>query len=150
MTRTTNLELYKPADSDAPDISKNNWNMDKLDTEVASRVKTVNGTAPGTDGNVAITHVDWAGNLETSINKRIEDAFIVRTTGGTASVSTGTATLRKVLGNRVRIGHVDAVGTMTVTMTTREEGEEENRYCQARIRQRYFSIPLPRNGTPLR
>ena len=125
MTRTTNLELYKPADSDAPDISKNNWNMDKLDTEVASRVKTVNGTAPGTDGNVAITHVDWAGNLETSISKRIEDAFIVRTAGGTASVSTGTATLRKVLGNRVRIGHVDAIGTMTVTMTTREEGEEE-------------------------
>lgn len=124
-TRTTNLELYKPADGDAPDISKNNWNMDKLDTEVASRVKTVNGTAPGTDGNVAITHVDWAGNLETGINKRIEDAFIMRTTGGTASVSTGTATLRKVLGNRVRIGHVDAVGTMTVTMTTREAGEDE-------------------------
>ena len=123
-TRTTNLELYKPADSDAPDISKNNWNMDKLDTEVASRVKTVNGTAPGSDGNVYIEKVELAANLETGINKRIEDAFIVRSTGGTASVSSGTATLKKVLGNRVRTGHSDAEAEMTVTMTQRESGEE--------------------------
>lgn len=123
-TRTTNLELYKPADSDAPDISKNNWNMDKLDTEVASRVKTVNGTAPGSDGNVYIEKVELAANLETGINKRIEDAFIVRSTGGTASVSSGTATLKKVLGNRVRTGHSDAEAEMTVTMTQREAGEE--------------------------
>ena len=64
-------------------------------------VKSVNGNTPDTDGDVSLSQVPYAGNLVSDQSQAIREAFIQRTTGGTASVQTGTAHLAAILGGRV-------------------------------------------------
>ena len=81
---------------------------------LAETVKTVNDIEPDQDGNVELVTVENARELLSSRNNRVEDDFVVRTAGGTGSVSTGQATLVKIEGNQQHTGYVPEVLTATV------------------------------------
>lgn len=99
---TTKLGLIKPADNEYPDIKDAvNDNMDKLDSEVWSRGKTFNGETVGADGGFHVNYIPYAGNLETSSSQKSDDDYIIRTTGGEASLEDGDAWLL-ILRGRMR------------------------------------------------
>lgn len=77
-------------------------------------VKSVNGEDPDSDGNVSITRVNLAGNLETSFKALSESEFIQRTSGGTAAVVDGESNLISVMGNSIKTGYVAEVIAMDV------------------------------------
>lgn len=70
-------------------------------------VKTVNGEAADSEGNVSIQRVNLAGNLETAFKASSEGAFLQRSSGGAAAVVDGDANLLSVQGNRVHTGYVE-------------------------------------------
>lgn len=85
-------------------------------------VKSVNGVTPDTNGNVLLTQVPYAGNLVSDQNQAIAGTFIQRTTGGAASVQTGTAQLSTILGGRIWPDRVEeeitvAVDSESITVT---------------------------------
>ena len=71
----------------------------------AGTVKSVNSTSPDTNGNVQINKVPIADNLDSSIRQNSSGDYIVRTSGGSASLSDGPASLLRVMGNSVRTGY---------------------------------------------
>ena len=71
----------------------------------AGTVKSVNSTSPDTNGNVQINKVPIADNLDSSIRQQSSGDYIVRTSGGSASLSDGPASLLRVMGNSVRTGY---------------------------------------------
>lgn len=70
-------------------------------------VKTVNGESADTNGNVTLSRVGLAGNLETAFKASSEGAFLQRSSGGAAAVVDGDANLLSVQGNRVHTGYVE-------------------------------------------
>lgn len=118
-TRTTNLQLYKPAGNEVPDIDLNNANMDTLDTEVAARAKSVNGvTVDPETGNIPLPVVPYAENLQTSQSQSSAEDFLFRATGGEASLEDGDAWLTLIKGNKIHSGYVAQSVVMTVTPET--------------------------------
>lgn len=83
-------------------------------------VRSVNNTLPGSSGNVQITTVDVARQLQTDNAQVIEDTFIERPTGGDTNVGDGPAWLSVVRGNSVHTGIVEESFTVTVTSTEQE------------------------------
>ena len=71
----------------------------------AGTVKSVNSTSPDSSGNVQINKVPIADNLDSSIRQQSSGDYIVRTSGGSASLSDGPASLLRVMGNSVRTGY---------------------------------------------
>ena len=71
----------------------------------AGTVKSVNNTSPDANGNVTLSKVDIADNLDSSIRQQSSGEYIVRTAGGSASLSDGPASLLRVMGNSVRTGY---------------------------------------------
>lgn len=71
----------------------------------AGTVKSVNSTSPDENGNVTLNKVPIADNLDSSIRQQSSGEFIVRTAGGSASLSDGPASLLRVMGNSVRTGY---------------------------------------------
>ena len=71
----------------------------------AGTVKSVNSTSPDSNGNVQINKVPIADNLDSSIRQNSSGDYIVRTSGGSASLSDGPASLLRVMGNSVRTGY---------------------------------------------
>ena len=71
----------------------------------AGTVKSVNSTSPDSNGNVQINKVPIADNLDSSIRQQSSGDYIVRTSGGSASLSDGPASLLRVMGNSVRTGY---------------------------------------------
>ena len=71
----------------------------------AGTVKSVNSTSPDSNGNVQINKVPIADNLDSSIRQPSSGDYIVRTSGGSASLSDGPASLLRVMGNSVRTGY---------------------------------------------
>ena len=71
----------------------------------AGTVKSVNSTSPDSNGNVQINKVPIADNLDSSIRQNSSGDYIVRTSGGAASLSDGPASLLRVMGNSVRTGY---------------------------------------------
>ena len=69
-------------------------------------VKTVNGEPADTEGNVSLSRVNLAGNLETAFKASSEGAFLQRSSGGAAAVVDGEAQLLSVQGNNVHSGYV--------------------------------------------
>ena len=78
-------------------------------------VRSVNNTLPGSGGNVQITTVDVARQLQTDNAQVIEGIFIERPTGGSTNVGDGDAWLSVVRGNSVHTGVVEESFTLTVT-----------------------------------
>ena len=72
---------------------------------VENAVLTVNGESP-VNGNVSISRVNMAGNLETAFKASSEGAFLQRTSGGAAAVVDGESNLLSVMGNAVKTGYV--------------------------------------------
>ena len=71
----------------------------------AGTVKSVNSTSPDANGNVTLNKVPIADNLDSSIRQQSSGDYIVRTSGGSASLSDGPASLLRVMGNSVRTGY---------------------------------------------
>ena len=119
-TKTSLLELNKPATGEAPDIALLNENADILDAEVGGRPKTVNGESPDAAGNIEIEEVPYAGNLRSDQTQRSVGTYLRRTTAGGAALQSGDAWLIAVRGHRDWTGQSDEVLTVTSSNTALE------------------------------
>ena len=89
---------------------------DVLDDLLDGRVKTVNGNAADENGDVEISTVPYADDLTTEDNVQIDAPFIVRTSGGAASIKSGHAWVRQLKGNSVHTGYVAEVLEMSTDL----------------------------------
>ena len=87
-------------------------------------VFSVNNITP-TDGNVPITTVQLADNLTSNRTQTSIGNYTIRTTGGEAPVSTGSAYLMDIKGNMVHTGYVEESILPYYSYAARGEGEEE-------------------------
>ena len=83
----------------------------------ADAVKSVNNILPGVSGNVQVTTVDNARQLQSGNAQLSEDEFIMRTAGGTASIGDGPAWLNVVRGTCAHDGQVEESITAEVEST---------------------------------
>lgn len=77
-----------------------------VDALEAGKVKTVNEVGPDADGNIELERVPLADNLYTEDGIQVDGSFLIRTTGGSGSLSDGGAWAQKMLGNRTHTGYV--------------------------------------------
>ena len=85
-----------------------------------SAVKSVNNVLPASNGNVSITTVDVARQLQTNKAQLSEGTFLRRTAGGTANIGDGDAWLGVVRGNMVHTGYTAESFAVTVTSDAEE------------------------------
>lgn len=114
-TYTSHLNLVKQDPNARPDIDKEHSNLDSLDSEVWARGKSFNGETVGVDGGFHVRSIPYAENLDTSFSQNSEDDYVIRTTGGDASLSDGDAWLILLRGNRTHTGYTAQSVDMTVT-----------------------------------
>ena len=76
-----------------------------LETGTAGSVKSVNSLTPDDTGNVELTRVPYADNLLSSGSQSSNGTFMIRATGGDASISDGDARISAILGNMVHTGY---------------------------------------------
>ena len=88
-------------------------------------IKSVNNQHADSDGNLDLRVVPAAQQLVTDDGKESLGTFIDRTTGGDESIGDGQVDVMQIRGNAVHTGVVTESITMTVSMTTRQEGQEE-------------------------
>ena len=119
------FNLFKVAKTDPYDIDHFNDNMDIIDTELHRPPLTVNNASPdSTTRNIQITTVPLADNL-TSDEAQINDGlYIVRTSGGEASIDSGTAFLSSVKGYMVKTGYSPEVCDMDVRNADRPDPDD--------------------------
>lgn len=122
-TYTTHLNLVKQDPNTVPDYQVGDSNLDTLDTEIWARGKRFNGTAVSEDGEFHVNSIPYAENLETSFAQKSEETYIIRSSGGEASINNGDAWLTTIKGNCTHTGFVPQSVDMTVTPMEREEGE---------------------------
>ena len=91
---------------------------------IEARVKTVNRKVPDADGDVDLSVVPLAENLQSDKMESVEGSFIIRTTGGNASVSDGKAYPLHLFGSADHTGYVAEQLNMTVIPITRTEPDE--------------------------
>ena len=92
-----------------------------LDSEA---VKSVNGKTPDSHGRVEISQVPYAEDIVTTEAQQSSAEYIMRTTGGEASLSDGAAKLDSIRGRRIHTGQVDESIAMTVNAVEREPDPE--------------------------
>ena len=90
-----------------------------VDAMESGRVRTVNEIGPDENGNVDVERVPFADNLYTEDMTQVDDSFLIRTTAGSGSLSSGSAWAQKLLGNRVHSGYVAESLNMTVNAMPR-------------------------------
>ena len=95
---------------------------DKIDDLNSGRVRTVNNVDPDPNGNVQLNTVSYADDLTTDDNIQVDAPFIVRTAGGSASINSGHAWIRRLKGSGTHVGYVAEDLRMTVIPEEREEG----------------------------
>jgi len=113
-TSTTHLGLTKQDPSTAYDYEKQDANLDTLDAEVFARGKKFNGESVGADGEFHINSIPYADNLQTSAGQSSNETYIIRTSGGEASIEDGDAWLMRIKGARTHTGYIPQSITMTV------------------------------------
>ena len=91
---------------------------------IEARAKTVNRKAPDADGDIDLSVVPLAENLQSDKMESVEGAFIIRTTGGNASVSDGKAYPLHLFGAAEHTGYVAEELNMTVIPIARTEPDE--------------------------
>lgn len=106
------------------DINMTADDTTKVADAINARVKTINGEPADDSGNVEVTHSLSADNLTSNASQTAMGEFARRTSGGAASIETGSAWMSTIRGNRVHIGYVPENLTMTLTTAPREEGQE--------------------------
>jgi hypothetical protein len=113
---TSFFNLFKLQKSDDYDIKQFNDNMDIIDTEMHRPPLTVNEIEPDPETrNIPITTVPLADNLSTDEAQINSGTFVIRTSGGEASIANGAAWLSDLHGNMVKAGYVAESLNMTVT-----------------------------------
>ena len=122
---TTFFNLIKPSKSDGVKVKDFNDNMDIIDTEMHKPPLTVNGVQPDpTSRNCQLNSVPLADNL-TSDEAQVNDGtYIVRTSGGEASINDGGAFLSQIKGNMKKTGYSAQVCDMTVTNAERPDPDD--------------------------
>lgn len=101
------FNLIKPAKTDPTAIAQINANMDTIDTEMHKPPLTVNEIEPDpTTRNIPITTVPLADNLTSDEAQINTGTFIIRTSGGEASIKDGAAMMSEIQGNMVKTGYV--------------------------------------------
>lgn len=104
---TTFFGLIKPAKTDRYAIDQFNANMDKIDTEMHKPPLTVNEIEPDpTTRNIQITTVPLADNLTSDKMQINTGTYVIRSSGGEASISNGPAVLSEIRGEMVKTGYV--------------------------------------------
>lgn len=113
------FNLFKLAKTDDYDIAQFNDNMDIIDTEMHKPPLTVNETEPDPETrNIEITTVPLADNLTSDEAQINTGTFILRTSGGEASIEDGSAWLSDVRGYMVKTGYVPE----SISITSSNEG----------------------------
>ena len=125
MSKTTYFDLNKPALTDSAAVEQFNENMDTIDTEMHKPPLTVNGSSPDANRNIQISTVSLADNLTTDEQQIIDGTFIARTSGGEASIDSGSAFLSSVRGNMVKTGYYPQSCEISVTNATRPDPDDE-------------------------
>ena len=74
--------------------------------QIADAVRSVNGNEPDENGDITLTVVPYAQNLQSESSQRNVDVFIDRTAGGTTSIEDGDAWLMTIKGNSVHEDYV--------------------------------------------
>lgn len=74
--------------------------------QIKDAVKSVNGNEPDENGDISITSVPYAQNLESSAANRNYSMLDFRTAGGDGSIEDGDAWLMDIKGNNVHVGYV--------------------------------------------
>lgn len=117
---TTFFNLFKPAKTDPQAVAQINENMDIIDTEMHRPPLTVNGNLPDPDTrNISLETVPLADNLSSDEAQFVSGSFLVRTSGGGASIQDGDASLSSIKGNMVKTGYVPESIQMTVNAVPR-------------------------------
>lgn len=121
--RTAFFNLLKLVRTDRYSIDEFNTNMDIIDEEMHRPPLTVNETEPDPETrNIQIETVPLADNLTSDEAQINTGTFIVRTSGGDASIANGSAWLSDIRGNMSKSGYSPESLNMTVTPAAREEG----------------------------
>ena len=122
-TKVFPAKLFGKKEKTGADIMVEPGESETIRFALMTRVKTVNGESPDDNGNVQVQHALTADNLTSSASQNNVASFVRRTSGGSASISTGDAWLSTLRGNRTHIGFVPEQLNMTVNAAPREEGE---------------------------
>jgi hypothetical protein len=118
------FNLFKLQKTDKYNIAQFNSNMDIIDAEMAKPPLTVNEIEPDPETrNIQIETVPLADNLTSEEAQINTGTFIIRTSGGAASIADGAAWLSDIHGNQVKTGYVPESLNMTVTPAERPEPE---------------------------
>lgn len=115
------FNLFKPAQTDGYDIQNfTNDNMDIIDREMHRPPLTVNGVLPDDETrNIRLETVPLADNLSSDDAQFNQGTYLVRTSGGSASIANGAASLSTIKGNMIKTGYVAEVINMTVNAVER-------------------------------
>ena len=114
---TTIFHLFKLQKTDPYAISQFNANMDIIDEEMAKPPLTVNGIQPDSETrDLEITTVPLADNLTTEEAQINTGTYVIRTSGGEASIADGNAWLSDIKGNMIKTGYIPESLQMTVTL----------------------------------
>lgn len=114
------FNLFKPSKADGVKVAEFNANMDIIDTEMHRPPLTVNGVLPNeTTRDIYLESVPLADNLSSDDAQFEVGTFLVRTSGGDASIADGAASLSTIKGSMVKTGYVAEVIEMTVNAVPR-------------------------------
>lgn len=94
-----------------------------LDTflQIKDAVNSVNGNFPDANGDITLTSVPYAQNLESSATQRDYALMNFRTSGGESSIEDGDAWLMDIKGNNVHDGYV----AESITTSVAPEREDQ-------------------------
>ena len=90
----------------------------EMDTAAEGCVKTVNGEQADENGNVTLNSVPLANNLTSDSSQASAGAFLIRTTGGSRSIGSGSAQVQEIRGQIVHTGVVEEVLQVSVEETS--------------------------------
>jgi len=114
------FNLIKPSKEDGVKVADFNENMDIIDSEMHKPPLSVNGTLPDeTTRDIRLETVPLADNLSSDDAQFNQGTFLVRASGGGASIADGAASLSTIKGNTVKTGYVPEVLEMTVNAVPR-------------------------------
>lgn len=109
------FNLFKLQKTDDYDIAQFNGNMDIIDTEMHRPPLTINGIQPNPlTRDLELTTVPLADNLTSDEAQINTGTYIIRSSGGEASIKDGAAMLSEIRGNMVKTGAVAESIDMTV------------------------------------
>lgn len=119
------FHFFKPQKTDPAAIGQLSSNWESLDGILANTPETINNT-PVDEGtrNITISEVPLADNLTSDKTQFNQGTYIERTSGGTAPIQDGDASLVSIGGARIHTGVIPESIEMTVSPAEREQGVE--------------------------